>query len=119
MNTATHDDCDHHDTMPGRPTADDRRTATCWVCDAWIIEGGEWQTTPVPVGLLYSDQRTCTDADSWDVLHPGRWSHNGKPQPKLPRPYGPPRDEDAWARRLAEMQAERTAENIERGAWHP
>lgn len=66
-----------------------------------------------------SPQAQAPDASTWDTDHPGRWSHNGKPQPKLPRPYGPPRDEGAWARRLAELHAERTAENIERGAWYP
>ena len=50
------------------------------------------------------------DASTWDVEHPGRWSRNGAPQPKLPRKYGPPRDEGAWARRCAEMQVERSAE---------
>ena len=48
------------------------------------------------------------DANTWDVEHPGRWSRNGAPQSKLPRSYGPPRDETAWARRLAEICIERT-----------
>ena len=57
-----------------------------------------------------NDTSSVPDASTWDVEHPGRWSRNGVPQPKLPRKYGPPRDEGAWARRCAEMQAERSAE---------
>lgn len=48
------------------------------------------------------------DANTWDVEHPGRWSRNGAPQSKLPHSYGSPRDETAWARRLAEICIERT-----------
>lgn len=39
MTSGNAHDCDHHDTMSGRPTADGKRTATYWACDAWIIEG--------------------------------------------------------------------------------
>ena len=64
--------------------------------------------------MTSNDTSTVPDANTWDVSHPGRWSRNGAPQSKLPRKYGLPRDEGAWARRCVEMQAERTAE-----VWRP
>lgn len=40
---------------------------------------------------------------------PGRFSRNGRPRSLLGRRFGPPADEGAWARRLAEIRAERDA----------
>ena len=47
--------------------------------------------------MTSNDTSTMPDANTWDVSHPGRWSRNGAPQSKLPRKYGLPRDEGAWA----------------------
>ena len=38
---------------------------------------------------------------------PGRFSRNGRPRSLLGPRFGPPADEGAWARRLAEIRAER------------
>ncbi len=40
---------------------------------------------------------------------PGRFSRNGRRVSLLGRRFGPPTDEGAWARRLAEIRAERDA----------
>ena len=42
---------------------------------------------------------------------PGRYAHNGVPRSLVPRGYGPPRDEGAWARRLAEIRDERESDD--------
>ena len=44
---------------------------------------------------------------------PGRYARNGVSRSLLPRRHGPPRDEGAWARRVAEIRREREAENAE------
>ena len=44
---------------------------------------------------------------------PGRYARNGVTRSLLPRRHGPPRDEGAWVRRLAEIRREREAENAE------
>ena len=44
---------------------------------------------------------------------PGRYARNGVSRSLLPRRHGPPRDEGAWVRRLAEIRREREAENAE------
>lgn len=40
---------------------------------------------------------------------PGRFSRNGRPRSLLGPRFGPPADEGAWARRLAEIRDEREA----------
>ena len=45
---------------------------------------------------------------------PGRYARNGVSRSLLPRRHGPPRDEGAWARRLAEIRRE--AQQIEADA---
>jgi len=65
----------------------------------------------VDVPTKYSGESAGTYRDG--DPQPGRFSRNGRPRSLLGRRFGPPTDEGAWARRLAEIRAERESLWIE------